>query len=428
MGSLPFIRGGVLAGGSGWSLLAAAVAIAQNAQIRASWFHDEAGVIATLNVDGKDQPGYNPASMDPLLKIVTNSVSKGELSRRQWLQGMAGTAAWALTGIGSPAAISASSPLQVADETLKFIRRCARPDGGYAPSPDPDYKGNSDTGSSDLAAVTYAATLAKTMGWQLPDPERSVEFIQRHQQEDGSFRNLEGKMDPKSDLAVLYNTVQGVVALRALGKRPKIDPVKALDRFFVGDAFSKLPWYTTSFFPLFYAALGKPMPPRYDEALRNLLVRGQAADGYVGDHVAAAFHMAHYFRLIGQPTPKATQMVARVLRDQKPSGGWDIKEPDWDVHACFDAVFILRQLGRDLEPARKAMEKAADWALSCRNQDGGFGHYPNWHSDMDAVYFQFGTLIQCGRIKQARRDLPDADTLSWGHAMEPDRVYAAGSK
>ena len=38
-------------------------------------------------------------------------------------------------------------------------------------------------------------------------------------------------MDPKSDLAVLYNTVQGVVALRALGQRPKIDPAKVLDRF-----------------------------------------------------------------------------------------------------------------------------------------------------------------------------------------------------
>jgi hypothetical protein len=26
-------------------------------------------------------------------------------------------------------------------------------------------------------------------------------------------------------------------------------------------------------------------------------------------------------------------MGARVLRDQKPDGGWNIKEPDWDVHA-----------------------------------------------------------------------------------------------
>jgi len=314
----------------------------------------------------------------------------------------------------------------VAEETWSFIRRCARRDGGYAPSPEAGYQGNSDTGSSDLAAVTYAATLAKTMGWRLADVERSIGFIRRHQQADGSFVNLEGKMEPKSDLAVLYNTVQGVVALRALGERPAIDPTKVMDRFFAGEAFSKLPWYTTSFFPLFYAALGQPIPPRYDEALRALLVRGQAEDGYVGDHVAATFHMAHYFRLIGQPTPKASQMVARVLRDQKPDGGWNIKQPDWDVHACFDAVFILRQLGGESDRVRRSMEQAADWALTCRNEDGGFGHYPGWHSDMDAVYFQFGTLIQGGRVSQARRDLPDAHTLSWGHAMQPGKLYKEG--
>jgi geranylgeranyl transferase type-2 subunit beta len=311
----------------------------------------------------------------------------------------------------------------VAEQTFNFICRCARKDGGYTPSPDPKYLGNSDTSSSDLAAVTYAATLAKTMGWQLPRPERSIEFVQRHQQSDGSFVNLEGKMDPKSDLAVLYNTVQGVVALRALGRPPKIDPTKVMDRFFAADAFRKLPWYTTSFFPLFYAALRKPFLPAYDEALRALLVQGQAEDGYVGDHVAATFHMAHYFRLLGAPTPKAGQMVVRALRDQKPDGAWNIKEPDWDVHACFDAVFILRQLGGASEPVQKAMVKAANWALSCQNEDGGFGHYPKWHSDMDAVYFQFGTLIQCGRVSLARGDLPDAHTLSWGHAMQPGRIY-----
>jgi len=361
--------------------------------------------------------------MQVALNTMTPSVASGRLSRREWFRGLVCTAAWAAIGVRRPASAAERTPPRVAEETFAFIRRCARRDGGYAPSPDPAYPGNSDTGSSDLAAVTYAATLAKTMGWRLPHSERSSEFIQRHQQADGSFINLAGKMDPKSDLAVLYNTVQGVVALRALGQRPKIDPIKALDRLFAGDAFSKLPWYTTSFFPLFYAALGKPFPARYDEALRGLQVRSQAEDGYLGDHVAATFHMAHYFRLLGQPTPKASQMVARVLRDQKPDGGWNIKEPDWDVHACFDAVFILRQLGGESEPVPKAIAKAADWALSCRNEDGGFGHYPKWHSDMDAVYFQFGTLIQAGRVPAAKRDLPDAHTLSWGHAMQPGKLY-----
>ncbi len=196
-----------------------------------------------------------------------------------------------------------------------------------------------------------------------------------------------------------------------------------MDRFFVDNVFQKLPWYTTSFFPLFYAALGKPFPEQYDQALRDLQVRNQKDDGYLGDHVAATFHMAHYFRLVGRPTPKAAQMVQRVLRDQRPNGGWNIKEPDWDVHACFDAVFILRQLGGKSEAVRRAIQKGADWALACRNAHGGFGHYPGRHSDMDAVYFQFGTLIQAGRLPAAKLDLPDGHTLSWGHAMQPDKVY-----
>jgi hypothetical protein len=57
--------------------------------------------------------------------------------------------------------------------------------------------------------------------------------------------------------------------------------------------------------------------------------------------------MAHLYRLSGELTPKADRMVARVHRDHKPNGGWNIKEPDQDVHACFDGVLILHQLGGD---------------------------------------------------------------------------------
>ena len=371
----------------------------------------------TTEVRMKTIRTVKPERSSPIFLVNTR------FTRRQMLRGVACTLAGIAISKLPDSSAAPGQPAKLAEETLAFIRRCARPDGGYDPSPDPAYEGNSDTRLSDLAGVTYAATLAKTMGWELPHLERSIDFIQRRQQPDGSFIHLAGKMDPKSDAAILYNTVQGVVALRALGQRPKIDPSKVMDRFFAGAAFKKLPWYTTSFFPLFYAALGKPFPKQYDDALRAHQLGNQTEDGYLGDHVAATFHMAHYFRLVGQPTPKAGQMVARVLRDQKSDGGWNIKDPAWDVHACFDAVFILRQLGGEVGPVRRAIEKAADWVLSCRNSDGGFGHFPNWHSDMDAVYFQFGTLVQAGHVPTARRDLPDAHTLSWGHAMQPGKVY-----
>src|SRR5437868_2523954 len=77
--------------------------------------------------------------------------------------------------------------VKLAAETREFILRCRREDGSYAPSPDPAYTGESDTKLSDLAAVTYAAVLAKTMGWKLPEPKRSAAFIARHQREDGRF-------------------------------------------------------------------------------------------------------------------------------------------------------------------------------------------------------------------------------------------------
>jgi len=312
---------------------------------------------------------------------------------------------------------------KVRDETFAFICKCRRPDGGYAPSPDAGYTGNSDTGLSDLAAVTYAAVLAKTLGCQLPDAAASIEFVNRRQQSDGSFRHLGGKMNAADPLAILYNTVQGVVSLRALGRKPAVDPAPVMRRYFDGDAYTKLPWYTTSFFPLFYAALSAAFPAEYRTALSDYMVSHQTEDGFLQDHIAAAFHMAHFYRLVGQETPRAQAMVRRTLRDQKPDGGWNTRDPNWDVHACFDAVFVLRQLGGGTAESRAAIGRAAEWAMSCRNADGGFGHYPGWHSDMDAVYFQFGALIQAGVIPGVRSGLPDAHTLSWGHAMEPGRKY-----
>lgn len=41
---------------------------------------------------------------------------------------------------------------------------------------------------------------------------------------------------------------------------------------------------------------------------------------------------------------------------------------------------------------------------------------------------QFGTLIQAGRVPSAKRDLADAHTLSWGHAMQPGKIYGSLSK
>jgi hypothetical protein len=51
-------------------------------------------------------------------------------------------------------------------------------------------------------------------------------------------------------------------------------------------------------------------------------------------------------------------MNERVLNDQQEDGSWHFREPVWDEHACFDALFILRYLPiRMLRELSKRTEK-----------------------------------------------------------------------
>jgi geranylgeranyl transferase type-2 subunit beta len=304
------------------------------------------------------------------------------------------------------------TPREVLDGLKAFWKKTALPDGTFRPGVDPEYQGMSDSALSDLAPLTYAVTLHKTFGWELPDGDKTRATLLARQKEDGAFSHVRGTGDPEAPLTRVYNTTQGLVALHALGARPKYDPLPVFEQVLRGD-YMKLPLYTTSFFPLAYRSAGKPFPPEQDEKLRALMTQGE--DGYVDDHVASTFHLVHYYRLVGAPTPKADAIVARVLRDQKPDGGWLLNPPARDRHATFDAAFCLAQLGKDAPEVKAALKKAARWALSCRNADGGFGHYPGSPSDADAVYFQAGTLVMAGFLKPAAPPPADPELLSWGH-------------
>jgi geranylgeranyl transferase type-2 subunit beta len=309
------------------------------------------------------------------------------------------------------------------DEVLAGIRtffgKTALPDGSFRPGIDPDYKGFSDTGYSDLAAITYAVVLHKTFGWPLPHEAATLDLLLARQQPDGSFFNVRGSADSKSSQARLYNTTQGVVALRALGVKPRHDPLPVFAAVLKED-YKKLPLYTTSFFPLAYLAAGQPFPDVEDKKIRELMV--QADDGYVKDHIASTFHLVHYYRLVNENTPQAEAIVARVLRDQKPDGSWLLHRPSWDVHAGFDAVFTLKQLGNDRPDCRRAIDKAAAWTLKCRNADGGFGHFPGYTSDIDAIYFQAGTLVMAGFLKPVDPLPKDPHLLAWGHLFPAPKI------
>jgi geranylgeranyl transferase type-2 subunit beta len=295
-----------------------------------------------------------------------------------------------------------------------FYKKTAKDDGSFRPGVDPEYEGLSDSAASDLAPVTYAVVIHKTLGWRLPDEKKTIAFLRGRQKQDGAFVNLAGTNDPKTASARVYNTTQGLVALRALGVKPEYDPLPVFEEVMKRD-YKDLPPYSTSFFPLAYRAAGKTWPKELDRRVRALMV--QADDGYLNNHIAATFHAAHYYALMGEPTPKARAIVARALRDQKPDGSWLINPPARDRHATFDAVFTLRHLGGDSAECRKAVARAAEWALSCRNDDGGFGHFPGSPSDADAVYFQVGTLVMAGFLKPADPLPRDAELLGWGHLM-----------
>ncbi len=306
-----------------------------------------------------------------------------------------------------------------------FIRKIANPDGTFRPGIDPRYEGNSDTKVSDLAAPAYATILSSTFGWSLPYPDQTVSFLRSSQKPDGTFYAPNEFVDPNSPLIKLYNTVQGTLTLRLLGKKPDYDPTPVIEFFFEDKQFEDLPLYTTSFFPLFYTALGQKMPRHIDEKMFNYIVSQQKDDGYLQNHVATSFHAAHYCRLTGRPTPKAIEMVQRVVNDQKEDGSWHLMEPDWDVHACFDALFILNQLGdKNAARIKKAKQKATDWILKCKKPDGGFSHFPYRNiSDMDAVYFHIGGLVETGFLK-TKKNLKNEEILGWGHAMNPGKIYS----
>lgn len=319
--------------------------------------------------------------------------------------------AFALLG-AVPVTAADPTPADVQTGLKQFFAKTAKPDGSFRPGIDPKYEGMSDSAFSDLAPVAYAVVIHKTFGWKLPDEKKTTEFLLDRQQKDGAFVNVAGTVDPKSAVGRAYNTTMAVMALRALGTKPKYDPLPVFEVVLKAD-YKDLPLYMTSFFPLAYLASGKEIPAEADKKIKALMV--QTDDGYINDHVANTFHAAHYYRLIGEDVPKADAMLKRVLRDQKADGSWMLNPPARDRHATFDAVFILRQLGGDRPEVRKALDRAAKWALSCRNDDGGFGHFPGSTSDADANFFHVGVLVMSGVLKPADPLPPDPHLLGWGH-------------
>ena len=264
--------------------------------------------------------------------------------------------------VSAPAADEAASkvtPQEVLDGLKSFWQKTALPDGSFRPGIDPNYQGMSDRPLSDMAPLTYAVTLHKTFGWKLPHEDKTLANLLARQKEDGGFYHVHGTGDPKAPLTRVYNTTQGLVALHALGAKPKYDALPIFDQVLNGD-YKKLPLYTTSFFPLAYQCYGKPFPPEQDKKIRALMP--QADDGYLDEHVASTFHLVHYYRLMGAETPKADAIVARILR---PEGRRQLAAQSAGPRPSRHVRRHLlpgESLGKDKPEVKRAMKKAAMWA------------------------------------------------------------------
>src|SRR5262245_55264085 len=75
------------------------------------------------------------------------------------------------------------TPADVLQGLKSFWQKTALPDGSFRPGIDPEYQGMSDSAFSDLAPVTYAVTLHKTFGLQLPNEEKTLAFLHSRQGE-----------------------------------------------------------------------------------------------------------------------------------------------------------------------------------------------------------------------------------------------------
>ena len=120
------------------------------------------------------------------------------------------------------------TPAEVIAGVEGFFQKTARADGSFRPGIDPKYRGMSDSAYSDLAAVTYAVTIHKTFGWKLPREKQTIEFLLTRQRTSGDFYNVGGTVAPQSAEGRVYNTTQGIVALRALHAPQRIRGRKRL--------------------------------------------------------------------------------------------------------------------------------------------------------------------------------------------------------
>ena len=72
------------------------------------------------------------------------------------------------------------------DSIVDHLLALEQPDGGFLASATPGYLGTADGRASDIAPAVYVAEILQTLGLDLPHPERTADFIQSRQRDEGA--------------------------------------------------------------------------------------------------------------------------------------------------------------------------------------------------------------------------------------------------
>lgn len=322
---------------------------------------------------------------------------------------------------------------RLSDEKINRIKNyllsLAKDDGSFCASLKKDYRGIADSAVSDLAATVYISELALTMGFKLPYPGKTVEYIQERQRPEGNFHPIEdyGLDEFAQSGHSFYNTCMGVRGLRVFDRTPQYDPRPFLEKT-IREKFNT-PGFAPPYAPCMtancYAALNDKMPEDCEEKLAAFLIDKQDPEtgwfmqpggktaGYPFErNNPFTFHACRFFHLVGRDIPMSGKIFEKFLEVQEADGSWKLGY----VHGTFDASVALRILGKRTDLYREAVMRGAQWALTCQQDDGGFNHFGDERpAEVDACYFQISTLVMAGLIPTT---LTTGNRwIGWGHTL-----------
>ncbi|MBX7121885.1 MAG: terpene cyclase/mutase family protein [Opitutaceae bacterium] len=318
-----------------------------------------------------------------------------DLTRRQVLKGIA-----ALGALGVLPRMSAARPTPAGrTRILAYLRRHARPDGGYA------FDGQQRSHLTPTFAVIAAHRL---LGAELPEKESLIAFVRTHHP-----RELK-KLEQERRIFEF----QQVQALRWLGD----DATDFRDKI---GAIIKPQEYKRQYerhgYPIFqselglvqcHALLGLPLEalqPAFGDYLRSRRrANGSynntpASDGGDG-HVMNTYWGLQASVLLGGAAELRGETAAWIKACQRKGGGFTY-QPNPEFSGIEDAAYTraaVRSL-QMLDSAPTARESCVQWLLSLANSDGGFSDRPGWRSNPLATYYVLDALDALGALNRIER-------------------------